>query len=71
MELEYASDYKPQPLECVTIEPVRELESTERIVSIFKAIKGNQYTIWFVVENWDSASHPSDSYYVGAKLVEK
>jgi len=70
-DLEYAPGYKPQPIESVTIEPVRELEPTEQITGIFKAIEGTRYTLWFVVENWDTASHPSETNYVGAKLVDK
>ena len=68
--LTYAPGYNEPPLETVAIEPVRELRPTERITGLFKAIDGTTYHIWFVVEEWDTASHPSATYYVGAKLVE-
>jgi hypothetical protein len=70
-DLTYAPGYNPAPLDTVSIKPVRELLPTERITGLFKAIEGEVYHVWFVVENWETASHASGTYYVGAKLVKK
>lgn len=70
-ELKYAPDYNDMSdIDTVSITPVRELLPTERITGLFKAIEGDVYHVCFVVENWDTASQPSATYYVGAKLIE-
>ena len=70
-ELKYAPGYNEPPFDTISIKPVRELLPTEKITGLFKAIEGDVYHVWFVVEEWDTASHPSAIYYVGAKLVKK